>query len=233
MSHRELALPEASRRIFDQALPSVLEFLPAEQVLLGGGTALAARWRHQDSFEIDLFTSPTTFTQTIYRQRTRFEARLQEQGSGRIAILGPDGCTFYLQDAKVEIAGLLPLTYPNRSADCTASPSLALETNLEILAKKLHRRMIVHGQIVPRDLYDLAYARRFEPALLDAVWGAEEVRDPQVLAAALSSFRPGWINRHEEPVVNPSYPELRDHAVQDVLDDIVSRFALTRNPWMR
>ena len=90
--------------------------------------------------------------------------------------------------------------------------------------------MIVHGRIVPRDLYDLAYARRFEPALLDAVWSSGEVCDPQVLAAALSSFSPGWMDRHEEPVANPRYPDLRDSAVQDMLDDVVSRFSLTRTP---
>ena len=228
--HRELALPEGSRRIFDRGLPLVLEFIPAEHLLLGGGTALAARWQHRDSLDIDLFTSRTTFAQAVYRQRAQFKARLEELGSGRIAMLGPDGCTFYVHGAKVEVLSFPPLTHPSRSVDCTGSPSIALETSLEILAKKLHRRMIVHGRIVPRDLYDLAYARRFEPALLDAVWSSGEVCDPQVLAAALSSFSPGWMDRHEEPVANPRYPDLRDSAVQDMLDDVVSRFSLTRNP---
>ena len=226
---KELALPDGSRHIFDQGLPLLLEFIPAADLLLGGGTALAARWQHRDSFDIDLFTSLTTFTQTIYRQRARFEARLDELGSGRIAMLGPNGCTFYLHNAKVEVVGLAPLTHPSRSPDCTASPSIALETNLEILAKKLHRRMIVHGRIIPRDLYDLAYARRFEPTLLDAVWSSEVVRDPEVLAAALSSFSLGWMDRHEEPVVNPRYPDLLDNAVQGMLDDVVSRFSLPGN----
>ncbi len=231
-SCRELALPEGSQRAFDQGLPLVLEFVPAKHVVLGGGTALAARWHHRESLDIDLFTS-ATFTQTIYHQRTRFEARLEEMGSGRIAVLGPDGCAFYLHDAKVEIVGCSPLTSPSRSQDCTAHPRIALETNLEILAKKLHRRIIVHGRIVPRDLYDLAYARRFEPALLDAAWASAQVRDPEVLAAALSSFSPGWMHRHEEPLVNPRYPALRDNAVQDMLEDVVSRFSLTRNPQER
>lgn len=228
--HRELALPEGSRRIFDQGLPLVLEFIPAEHLLLGGGTALAARWQHRDSLDVELFTSRTTFTQAIYRQRAQFKARLEELGSGRIAMLGPDGCTFYVQGAKVEVLSFPPLTHPSRSVDRTGSPSIALETSLEILAKKLHRRMIVHGRIVPRDLYDLAYARRFEPALLDAVWSSGEVCDPQVLAAALSSFSPGWMDRDEEPVANPRFPDLRDSAVQDMLDDIVPRFSLTRSP---
>lgn len=224
-------LPEGARRIFDQVLPVVLEFVPAKHLLLGGGTALASRWQHRESLDIDLFTSTTMFTEAIFRKRIRFEARLGELPLSRVATLGPDGCTLFLNNARVDIVAFSPLTYPNRSPDCTGHPRISLETSLEILAKKLHRRMILHGQIVPRDLYDLAYSKRFEPELLDAAWDAGPVRDPQVLAAALSSFSPGWMRRHEEPVINPRFPDLRDEAVQEMIDDILSRFAGTSSPW--
>lgn len=224
---RVVALPEGARRIFDQVIPVVLEFVPAKDLLLGGGTALASRWQHRESLDIDLFTSRTTFTEAIFRKRIRFEARLGELPFSRVATLGPDGCTLFLNDARVDIVGFPPLTYPNRSPDCTGHPRISLETNLEILAKKLHRRMILHGRIVPRDLYDLAYAKRFEPELLDATWAAGPVRDPQVLAAALSSFSPGWMRRHEEPVISPRFPDLQDWAVREMIDDILSRFAGT------
>ena len=227
-SRTELALPEGPRRIFDQILPLVLEFIPAEQVLLGGGTALAARWHHRESVDIDLFTSRKTYAESIYRERAKFKSRLEELPFSEAAMMGSDGCTLYLNEAKVAIVASPPLTRPNRSFDCIASPTVALETSLEILAKKLHRRMILHGRIVPRDLYDLAYARRFERDLLDAAWSAQDVDDPQVLAAALSSLSPGWMNRHEEPVINPRYPHLRENAVQEMLDDILSRFPTTR-----
>lgn len=228
---KELALPEGSRRIFDEVLPLVLQFVPAEQVLLGGGTALAARWQHRESFDIDLFTSQTTFTECIYRQSARFRTRLEELPLSRIATLGPQCCTLYLQDGKADIVASPPQTDHSRSQDCTADPRIALETNLEILAKKLHQRIITHGRIVPRDLYDMAFARRFEPEIMDAAWSAGPVMDPDVLVAALSSFSPGWKERHGETVVNPRYPGLRDNAVQDMLDDVLSRFPRTTDPW--
>ena len=53
---------------------------------------------------------------------------------------------------------------------------------------------------------------------------------PDVLVAALSSFSPGWTERHEEPLVNPRYPALRDNAAQDRLDDVLSRFPRTVDP---
>ena len=77
----------------------------------------------------------------------------------------------------------------------------------------------------------MAFARRFEPEIMDAAWSAGPVMDPDVLVAALSSFSPGWMERHGETVVNPRYPGLRDNAVQDMLDDVLSRFPRTTEPW--
>ena len=230
---RELALPPGAQRIFGAVLPMMLEFVAPEHFLLGGGTALAARWQHRDSLDIDLFTSPQIYTQLIYRQSERINARLKNLASCRIATFGPQGCTIYLEGGKAEIVAVPAQTEHSRSGECTASPRIGLETTLEILAKKLHRRMIAHGMIIPRDLYDMAVGRRFEPETVDAAWSAGPVMDPGVLVAALSSFSPGWIERHEEPVVNPRYPDLRDSAVQGMLDDVLARFPQSVDPWRR
>ena len=77
----------------------------------------------------------------------------------------------------------------------------------------------------------MAFARRFEPEIMDAAWSAGPVMDPDVLVAALSSFSPGWMERHGETVVNPRYPGLRDNAVQDMLDDVLTRFVRSTDPW--
>ena len=226
-----LALPEGSQRIFDEVVPLILEFIPPERLQLGGGTALAARWQHRDSFDIDLFTAPSTYREAIYDQCSRFQARLDELPRSRIATLGLEGCTVYCEHGRVELVASSPQTRHSRSQDSTRDPMIALETNVEILAKKLHRRMLSHGRIVPRDLYDLAVARHLEPEALEGAWSAGPVRDPAVLAAALGSFSPGWMERHEEPVANPHYPGLRDSAVQDMLDDVCSRFPRASIPW--
>lgn len=226
-------LPEGSRKIFEEVVPLILEFVPPEELLLGDGTALATRWQHRDSFDIDLFTSQATFTAAIYDQCARFEARVEELPLSRIATVGTEGCTVYCEHGRVEIVACHPQTKRNRSGDHTNEPVIALETNLEILAKKLHRRILTHGRIVPRDLYDMAVARRLEPETMEEAWSAGQVRDPAVLVAALSSFSPGWMERHEEPVVNARYPELRDNAVQDMLEDVRSRVPRANVPRRR
>ena len=229
----EVALPVGPQRIFDAVLPLILEFVQPEHLLLGGGTALAARWQHRDSFDIDLFTSHTTFAQSIYRQSVRFKTRFEALPSARIATIGPEGCSLYLVEGRVDIVSALPQTDRERSEAYTGDPRISLETSLEILAKKLHRRIISSGSIVPRDLYDMAVARFLEPETMDAAWSAGAVMDPDVLIAALSSFSPGWMEHHEDPVVNPRYPALRDIAVQDMLDDVEARFPRTIAQWSR
>lgn len=225
-----LVLPEGSRRVFEEVVPLILEFVPPEELLLGCGTALTTRWQHRDSFDIDLFTSQATFSTAIYDQWTQFEARVEELPRSRIATVGMEGCTVYCEHGRVEIVACHPQTKRSRSRDRTGDPVIALETNLEILAKKLHGRILTHGNIVPRDLYDMAVARRLEPETMEEAWSAGQVRDPAALFAALSSFGPGWMERHEEPVVNARYPELRDNAVQDMLDDVRSRVRRTIDP---
>ena len=218
-----VVLPEGSQKIFEEVVPLILEFVSPEALLLGGGTALATRWQHRDSFDIDLFTSQATFTAAIYDQCARFEARVEELPLSRIATVGTEGCTVYCEHGRVEVVASPPQTKRSRSRDRTSDPVIALETNLEILAKKLHRRILAHGKIIPRDLYDMAVARRLEPETMEEAWSAGQVRDPAVLFAVLSSFSPGWMERHEEPVLNARYPELRDNAVQDMLEDVRSR----------
>lgn len=224
IDNQDLELPPVPRRILDSVLPFLIEVMPCERILLGGGTALAARWQHRESYDVDLFVNPVDFNELIYLRTTECEGRLAELGTGRLATIGPEGLEICCVGGRVDIVGCFPLTENSRSRDRVAGGRIGVETNVEILAKKLHRRIIGHGQIVPRDLYDMAFARRFEPATMDAAWMARRIVDPDVLIAALSSFSPGWMERQEERVQGARHPELETGAVEDMLDDVRSRF---------
>ena len=59
-SVREIVQSEDARRLFVLAHAALSETLSDDAYSLGGGTALAARWQHRDSTEIDLVMSPET-----------------------------------------------------------------------------------------------------------------------------------------------------------------------------
>jgi len=222
--HGELEIPAGPRGILSELLSVVLDFIPAERIVLGGGTALAARWQHRESLDVDLFVDPVIFDANIYHHAAECEDRLARLGFGRLATLDEHGCHISHRAGNVDIVGCFPLTPDSRSRDFVAGTGIALETNREILAKRLHRQILGHGQIVPRDLYDFAFARRFEPESMQAAWKAQRVVDADSLVAALGSFAPGWMDRQEETVLGARYPELEAHAVKGMLDDVLGRF---------
>lgn len=218
-----LPLPERLLPLLDGAVSLLAGLVPVEQVLLGGGTALAARWRHRDSVDINLFVDPVAYRTGVYRPRAECERRLKGLGLGRLAVLGEDGMGFFHRGGKVDVIGCYPVTDGSRSGDLVPGRRVRLETTVEILAKKLHRRILGQGVILPRDLYDMAYARRFDPGSLQAAWSASPAPDLEALVAALSSFCPGWMARQEHPVDGARHPDLVTGAVEGLLSDARSR----------
>ena len=211
--------------MLDSARRLLAHFIREQDLLLGGGTALAARWQHRKSFDIDLFVDPSTYRRKILARSAECLDRLRQVGFFRLAALGEEGIGLQHGGGKVDVVACFPVTGLGRSRDVVAGTGIAVERNAEILAKKLHRRILGHGRILPRDLYDLAYARRFEPEALEAAWDAMRVPDPDVLVAALGSFSPGWMDRHEERVEGVRHPELLSGAVDGLLSDALARFA--------
>ncbi len=55
------AIPSPAKEIMNQMAPILLGICSAEQIILGGGTALAARWNHRRSTDIDLFMNYKDF----------------------------------------------------------------------------------------------------------------------------------------------------------------------------
>lgn len=108
--HQELALPEGPQCILRQALPILLEFISSEPMTLGGGTALAARWQHRVSLDIDLFVDPAVFEESVYRRQAEFEDRIGELGSVRFAMLGVEGCRRYFENGQADLTACFPLT---------------------------------------------------------------------------------------------------------------------------
>ncbi len=220
---RGMQLPERLLPLLDGAISLLAGLVPVDQVLLGGGTALAARWQHRDSFDIDLFVDPVAYRTGIYRRRGECERRLKGLGLGRLAVFGEEGMGLFHRGGKVDVIGCYPVTDGSRSSDRVAGRQVRLETTVEILAKKLHRRILGQGQILPRDLYDLAYARRFDSGSLQAAWSARTAAGLEPLVAALSSFCPDWMARQEHPVEGARYPDLVTGAVDGLLGDARSR----------
>ena len=113
--------------------------------------------------------------------------------------------------------------------DTVSGSNLPLETTAEILAKKLRFRMARDKELLPRDLYDIAFARQKAPAALQTALDA--VRTDQ-LGELVEVFKDHRI-RADHPdvtaVLSPSDPELAKRS-PGIVERIVTRELDQRPP---
>ncbi len=152
MSEFEI-LPPADA-ILRQIAPALLQVLDPGDILIGGGTALTARWQHRQSADIDL-TVPAT---AIGREGDRIQALLKaasvtniRHGRGWLNGMCADG-EFSMSTTTPLLPALTEL------ADRESCFGLGLEPTAEILARKLKLRMYGNGEFVSRDFYDICTA---------------------------------------------------------------------------
>jgi len=173
------AIPAPARALLTQAAAPLVQCLDAvgrdDALVLGGGTALAARWQHRQSTDIDLWLPDTLFFQhqahlvELLQKTFQVHAHIQERDDGTRTLAGitPEG-----EFTIGTVPPLLPAIIPSAvAAERDAEWGIRLEPVAETLAKKLRWRMAQNDTIVARDLYDIVTASREDPVALDQALG--------------------------------------------------------------
>ena len=164
----EYDLPDGPRQLFEAVrVPLGRAFGGEENIRFGGGTALAARWAHRHSTDVDLFVAADPYTHFHRNTGGRFVLDLTGAESvNRLAISRDDTyISFYGLEGHVTV-NPGRLTDEPRSPDTVRGTAFPFETTNEILGKKLVFRMGERRTILSQDLYDLAWAHRHDPAEL-------------------------------------------------------------------
>ena len=157
-------LPAPARQILDRAAPALLAALTREEILIGGGTALAARWGHRTSTDIDITVPPAAFS----RSAGQLIERLGQTGLMQIES-GQGWMKGVYEEGEFSIATTAPLLpAPAGPVQRESSWNIALESIEEILARKLLLRMYRNGEFVVRDFYDVVTAADQAPPALEA-----------------------------------------------------------------
>ena len=138
-------------------------------------------------------------------------------------MVGPEGCRITFLSGWLDIMCGDGLLQNPRSRDAVKGEGIPLETTAEILAKKLHLRVLEKGITLARDLYDFAVAKKLEPDALDAAWNAREILDLESTLFGLASFSDGWMARQESRVSEARVPQLEAQAVELMLEDVRTR----------
>lgn len=176
-------------------------------LVLGGGTALIARWHHRWTHDLDFFIEAGPYA-CLYQNAIAFERDIRAVGAIRSLKVRPHTAVVIFQDGtEISIGTTPPFTDNPRSTDTVRGTAVALETSAEILAKKLGGRILRNNIFVPRDLYDLVIAWRSEPDSLSAALRCFTPDLLQQIADELRHLPLDWMDTHPVPVVAPSDPD--------------------------
>ncbi|MYD81545.1 MAG: nucleotidyl transferase AbiEii/AbiGii toxin family protein [Gammaproteobacteria bacterium] len=168
----ELSLPCGPAEAIRVAVSVLEQWWSPNQMELGGGTALAARWMHRHSTDVDLFIQSsvyrnveTTQSEILAEQFLKF----QESGIIQGFELNRGFLDFTTSHGAVSLMTIARVLEMDAGIGidreiCTKVP---LEPTSEILAKKLSGRIWGKGVFYERDAYDIAIAGIYEPAALE------------------------------------------------------------------
>lgn len=212
----ELDLPRGPRELFQAVYgPLAQAFGGEEHIRLGGGTALAARWAHRHSVDLDFFVEPEPYRRFHWNTGGRFVLDITAAAPvDRLAIERDDTyLSFRGLDGHISI-NPGSLTPEPLSRDIVSGTGLPFETTNEILAKKLVFRMARDRRIISEDLYDIAWARRHDAVALDQALRAVHRQELTNILVALDDHVAS--GRELAPLLDPADRQLQEGAPASV-----------------
>ena len=232
----DLRLPPGPDELLEAVRTPLGRAFGGEQNLrLGGGTALAARWRHRHSTDVDLFVEPEPYRNFRWNTGGRFTLDLAVADPVDRLIIADDGTyiTFHGRPGHITVDVARGLPFDPRSSDTARGTQVPLETTDEILAKKLLFRMARDKELLPRDLYDIAVAHQRDPTALqtalDALGNDQLAEILEVFKDHPTRARP----RDHSPILAPSDPGLSERSpaiVERLLRDALLHRPPDRGP---
>ena len=176
--------------------------------MLGGGTALAARWHHRLSVDIDLFTSDAYYRDIKPALDHRAENWKADAAFAEVRI-HPTVIHCHLSDGlEFSIAGSDDVTLRPLSNDREAATGVRLQSTAEIIARKIRARMINRESYVVRDAYDVVCCLEFDPQALNEALGTLTRGERATLK--YDSGRPSLALDSRQPLIDPVHAEFQD-----------------------
>lgn len=167
----DLTLPEPARTIFSRTRAILDAYVTPHTPhrsgwKIGGGTILAARWRHRESQDIDLLVHPRTETRFLQpAAEPELHRRLEAAGARKIRF-GRFSQIFF-EESKIEMLAADPQPQVGHRRAIIDGKEATTLASSRILTGKFSNRSL---NPPVRDLYDLAVARTSAPrALMIAV----------------------------------------------------------------
>lgn len=212
-TRRPVTLHPGPREAIEPAMAALGAVFDMSRAVLGGGTALEAKWHHRRSTDLDLFmeTETNTLAGACKIEPDKVGATLtQMPGVTEVQQSRRSFLSMVVNGTPVSLAVVGPFFVEDAEPCCEASTGIPLAPNADILIRKLQGRLALSGQAVPRDAYDIVVAQHVDfPSFRDAYAHLDDAQIDTVKAilAARIETPPVTAGR---AVDSPAYPQLLD-----------------------
>ncbi|MCY3941017.1 MAG: nucleotidyl transferase AbiEii/AbiGii toxin family protein [Gammaproteobacteria bacterium] len=207
---KTVALPPPLGDSLASLLKAVDGAIKEHELRLGGGTALAALWKHRFSTDIDLACDPQVFERAFSPEgRAALRERLRQSRENTPDSVLAIRLSFGIVGWKTPVGpvSIVPSRLPAHPSPWSnlkvEGTDVRLATVEAILKGKIHGRLLAKGIATQRDGYDLAVALRRSPKAAHSVLAeAHPEQLQEALAAAENQPKGG------RTLINPAYPEI-------------------------
>ena len=221
-----LPLPPEPTRLLNELWPVMQPYMEPLDITIGGGTALSARWHHRKSNDIDLFLPSSQDLLQLAAQRSEFLRDLRSRNNEISAFIQPD------ESAVAHPSYPTIITWMHSNSRTTEPLSnqyepitkLPLESNVEILSKKFHYRLLQQQLVLPKDVFDLAWSIRYEPNTFREVCQPYPTVHLFGIRQNLRLLADTWQLAHPDASIEePSDPELARNCLEVLIDGLPER----------
>ena len=231
---RAITLPYNVQKLFEHALDWIHRYMgdpTGSDLRMGGGSVLAARWRHRVSTDVDLFVGLWTFAnmeREIVREDPETLIRMGRLGQFIPSWIEGSVLRWTSEEGRIEIVRSERVTR-ERDTERIEGSVVQAEASAEILARKLLGR---GERVLMRDVYDLAVGIELDEQAVDVAMDACIRWNPGKMTAMMDMLREvgrGWAVHENGPgVIDPKYPGMVIRGPEVVRKKLAERIQVRR-----
>ena len=216
MPPRALPLHAGPREAVGAALGALGRWFDLDGVVIGGGTALEARWHHRRSTDLDLFAPVPCLDALMKAPRDVVEQALRADAGLELAAptaIGTTQLQFVMRGVPVSLSGTHGFWLDDHDPCIESSTGTPLAPSADILLRKMQGRALAQGLAVPRDAYDFVVARAVDPtAFRDAVAQLDK-HETDAIAQTFRALAGTSPEAEARGLENIAYPTVLDHGL--------------------